>query len=843
MSISSAIKERAILGGSTAVATATTVGTVKPGTGLSVDGAGTLNASAATTTTLGGVKQGANNTIDVDGTINVSLSPVATASAVGLVKPGTGLSVAGDGTLNAAGGGSTETYTTLGFGSVTTSATPTAGATASPLSSACTGLIIRNGANLIEYQRNAGGAFYVIRPFEEKFIFGIANANQIGFRRKDYATIRNTQTTSVVYELINTSASYTVSNLSLASSTNATHLFFSNVAGAVVEVTNTGLKDVVMRRCSYISGAVNASAVFVGAISGTTLTVSSMTSGIIEVGMILVGASGNTIAAQGTGTGGTGTYTMSLSQSVSSTYTAQLQTFTLGRNKSMIFSGLNTASQLSIVSWDSTGGASVSAEVFQQTPGLLRRNYQVADLVSPTARQYLSDVSQGDGIAFVTASMFAPFTKYQNKGRTLTMFQTSAETYVDNVLSVASDTSLAAGETYTTNTARVSYGARTAVTSTFSGTSTKAYASSINSPYAIDTTNSDIHLVIKRVDASAATITGCFIDLFSTGSPSAPGADYHTLSIGADLSSGFTRVNGYGACSYSSHLFSLVGAGATLTAITFARIRVAGTAGLIVRPQEVRVVKKASAKASIIFTGDDSHASQVAYGLPMLAPYGYPMVLYPSPANGLGGSGQPSGGIAIDEALGLQRQFGWQIAGQEYSKEVSVDMSIDEWINEQQKNMIQAVAYGFDADGLRDSSYPGGGTYAVTTDEYKAAAKIHRSMRSFNNGMGSNGDGLAPFYFCDTNPPGDPYSIRAFNFDGSYSTVSGQAAGLYGKYKLYVDQAVAAKGIAVFATHTGWGTAEVRAAMALLLPYIKTLEDAGQAEVVTFAQIAKRQAQ
>lgn len=60
------------------VATATKAGTVKPGTGLSVAGDGTLNAK------------------------------VATASAAGIVKPGTGVEVTGDGTLNVTAGGMTE---------------------------------------------------------------------------------------------------------------------------------------------------------------------------------------------------------------------------------------------------------------------------------------------------------------------------------------------------------------------------------------------------------------------------------------------------------------------------------------------------------------------------------------------------------------------------------------------------------------------------------------------------------------------------------------------------------------------------------------------------------------
>lgn len=61
---------------------------------------------------------------------------------------------------------------------------------------------------------------------------------------------------------------------------------------------------------------------FTGSISGTTLTVSAVTNGLLQVGQVISGTgvtSGTTITAALTGTGGTGTYTVSVSQTVSST--------------------------------------------------------------------------------------------------------------------------------------------------------------------------------------------------------------------------------------------------------------------------------------------------------------------------------------------------------------------------------------------------------------------------------------------------------------------------------------------------------------------------------------------
>jgi hypothetical protein len=69
---------------------------------------------------------------------------------------------------------------------------------------------------------------------------------------------------------------------------------------------------------------VTTAAIFTGAIAGggTSLNVTAVSSGVIQVGMLLTGTgvtAGTTITALGTGTGGTGTYTVSAAQTVAST--------------------------------------------------------------------------------------------------------------------------------------------------------------------------------------------------------------------------------------------------------------------------------------------------------------------------------------------------------------------------------------------------------------------------------------------------------------------------------------------------------------------------------------------
>jgi len=96
-----------------------------------------------------------------------------------------------------------------------------------------------------------------------------------------------------------------------------------NSSSGRVTITDNGINvyivDGVYRYTWRISSPANA--VFTGSTSGTTLTVSSMSSGTIAVGQSLygIGVSAETvITALGTGTGGVGTYTINLSQTVTS---------------------------------------------------------------------------------------------------------------------------------------------------------------------------------------------------------------------------------------------------------------------------------------------------------------------------------------------------------------------------------------------------------------------------------------------------------------------------------------------------------------------------------------------
>lgn len=83
------------------------------------------------------------------------------------------------------------------------------------------------------------------------------------------------------------------------------------------------IRDAAIMGGGFYGFNLNASGgVVTGSISGTTLTVTAVTSGTLAVGQTISGTGvtgGTTITAYGTGAGGTGTYTVSASQTVAST--------------------------------------------------------------------------------------------------------------------------------------------------------------------------------------------------------------------------------------------------------------------------------------------------------------------------------------------------------------------------------------------------------------------------------------------------------------------------------------------------------------------------------------------
>ena len=110
---------------------------------------------------------------------------------------------------------------------------------------------------------------------------------------------------------------------------------------------------------------INTNSVFTGSISGTTLTVTALTSGTIEIGATINTTLGGTITAYVSGTiGGVAVYTVSVSQTVAS------GTITASRNFSGVFRGSITGSTLTVTSIVS-GRIYIGATIHTTTAGTI----------------------------------------------------------------------------------------------------------------------------------------------------------------------------------------------------------------------------------------------------------------------------------------------------------------------------------------------------------------------------------------------------------------------------------------------------------------------------------------
>lgn len=140
--------------------------------------------------------------------------------------------------------------------------------------------------------------------------------------------------------------------------------FGNNTQRAVIDADgNFGIGTVTPAAQLHVSGTTHNTATFTASITGTTLDVTAVSSGTINVGDAVYGGGVSPITkitALGTGTGGTGTYTVSVSQTRAST---------------TLYTGSGTASKIRIANTDTgvlTGQPSGTIEFFGSdgnTPG------------------------------------------------------------------------------------------------------------------------------------------------------------------------------------------------------------------------------------------------------------------------------------------------------------------------------------------------------------------------------------------------------------------------------------------------------------------------------------------
>lgn len=136
----------------------------------------------------------------------------------------------------------------------------------------------------------------------------------------NHGEIRGLRTVSGGQQLVAVSGPYVYV---LSSNLTPTIVGFLNTSTGRVGITDNGINVYIVDGAYRYTWRIStpAAAIFLGSLSGTTLTVTSLSSGTLAVGQQVFGvgiANETVITALGTGTGGTGTYTVNISQTVAS---------------------------------------------------------------------------------------------------------------------------------------------------------------------------------------------------------------------------------------------------------------------------------------------------------------------------------------------------------------------------------------------------------------------------------------------------------------------------------------------------------------------------------------------
>jgi hypothetical protein len=348
---------------------------------------------------------------------------------------------------------------------------------------------------------------------------------------------------------------------------------------------------------------------------------------------------------------------------------------------------------------------------------------------------------------------------------------------------------------------------------------------------ACDVRNGSIRWNFRPIAGMASNLDRFSFELHSAGSPASPTGDYHTTDIylgpsqlGGSLT-GKTAAGRWQSYSISTPQFTAVGAGADLSAVKFARVRLRSSAGnsISVAIGDITFAPNWFAKAKAVLYFDDGYLEQL-YAARQMARYGFRGVLFPSPARNIGVMPNL---MTPAHVVALHDQLGWQIGSQAWSTEENAYVdSLDEDGITAELSRLRNWQNALGVTGGDHGSYFSG----VDKDDmiaFKGFRKHFRSMRAFGGGWESN----PPMIYGETLPYGDPMAIRALDAETpGWGATNGQ------RLCDHVDQAIANKGLAAMVWHGGMGAAgNVRTGLNTLLAYLDTKRD--QIDVVTEEEI------
>ena len=333
---------------------------------------------------------------------------------------------------------------------------------------------------------------------------------------------------------------------------------------------------------------------------------------------------------------------------------------------------------------------------------------------------------------------------------------------------------------------------------------------------------------------SSAYLDRMQVELHSAGSPAAPTANYHQLTLGiGNIPYAFRRMSTavdhstpgrFQTWGFPIAQFSEVGSGADLGAIIFARLALRCSSGNTVTLGigDIDFVPNPRTRAACIFRFDDAYASAYTYAKDALAAYGWSAVLYPGAVQSLVGAANR---LTEAQIIDLCTNHGWQFGAQAWSTEDAVTLAAMS-SSERLAEFAAIRAYG-QSLGLRTDTFDGSyfsGFLPTRLDIFPEYRASFRTALRWDSGNPAD----PPIPIGEPFPFGDRYNVNCLNGNSASWGVGTIAARLQN----HIEQAIVNKGVAFIAYHDDLATdGEARSAFEATLAYLDAHRD--EIEVTT----------
>lgn len=748
------------------------------------------------------------------------------------------------------GAGSAETYTSLGTSQVMTSLTPTAGATTAFAVATCNAMLIRNTEGVdIEFQINGAGVFSTIRADEERVIFGITDASQVAFRRTDYSvatttgTAATSQITYVTAELLNVSASYTVSRQKVTTLSNGTYQVLGAAACAAVEITNTGIADVsvkisggisirLLRNKSTIFNVANANLISVNG-AGAYATANPVVTVEVEVFNRVPGLPRRNfvqaVSALGPMKQRFGTNNWSTGFDPDFVMMSSFMPFTRFNPHGKTVSVFNVAANVAVLA--GSIGATVADVALLGATETTTVNAQNAAFGSRTAVR-VTTTNSGSNIigSLLNNGAGVDTTNCDIHGVIKSLGSNNPTAMVWELFSTADGS----GSDYHSLNVfpdpngggmvpPASYGARafsahrfTAVGAGADMTSIKYIRFRYTSLVGAILQPERFMVVKKAADRASFIFTGddgyaysmnrCALALSPYGWPAVAYLSPVATSFGGNLTGGTLTQDNCRALQ-NAHGWQITlenynqESAKQLTAREWRENQLQGQMSLVAIGIDPEGLRDGAIDGAGPATTSGQHYREM------------PSVLATSRLfkNGPSSVGALFSGYIVGTILTITTMTSGSIA----SNSVLVGLGVNA------SQTVLSLASG--------TANTVGATYNVSVAETVGSVGAPVAMCS---------DNIGPFAFGECNPPGDPYSLGCYNWDGSQSSANDLQ--IFARVRQYLEQAIADKGIAILATHSGW-QAYYNAMVTYILPWIAVQEAANLARVTTMKDTRVKQ--